>query len=70
MLKIIKLTTIYKNFLLYQEKADIKMSALKFFNYNSGLGHVLNGKSSGIVYHLIIDKHFITFLCQLIGLEE
>ena len=34
-----------------------------------GLGHVLNGKSSGTVYHLIFERHFITFLCQLIGLD-
>ena len=37
--------------------------------YKFGLGHVLNGKSSGTVYHLIFDRHFITFLCQLIGLD-
>ena len=41
-----------------------------FLSYSIfGLGHVLNGKSSGTVYHLIFERHFITLVCQLIGLE-
>ena len=48
-----------------------KLASITSFLFYSkfGLGHVLNGKSSGTVYHLIFDRHFITFLCQLIGLD-
>ena len=38
-------------------------------DYLLGFGPVLKGKSSGIVYPLIFERHFKTLVCQLIGLE-
>ena len=38
-------------------------------HYKLGFGHTLNGKSSGTVYPLIFERHFITLVCQLIGLD-
>jgi hypothetical protein len=65
---------------LFIRKSWLKLPAL-FYAFSSelssefsrseilGLGHVLNGKSSGTVYHLIFERHFITLVCQLIGLD-